>query len=360
MISNHIRRKKTSASSYRITLIDAVARSYSYGRALNNDDQVVGDSYLNSGAQQHAFLFHKETNTALSPYFGELHSVANAINNHGLIAGSHAIQTAPFEKRYDQAFMFDTANARRVDLGTLGGKSSVAHDINDYNQIVGSSQCTDNTEHAFLYDSKKNNAILDLGTLGGLNSSAYGINALGQVVGYSSINAMDTHAFIYDNGIMQSLNTLGGSCSFAYAINDYGVVVGSAYDSHDNEHAFLYHASNRPCMKDLGTLGGLVSVANDVNNHEQIVGYSFLSDNTDAHAFLYEQGVMTDLNQLLDPNTINNGWTLHEALAINDNGTIVGIAKNFKQEIPSCAFLMSVDVKANKSFIKFLTSIGLA
>jgi probable HAF family extracellular repeat protein len=198
----------------------------------------------------------------------------------------------------------------------------------------------------------------DLGTLGGLNSVATAINSSGQIVGYSSLNASDTHAFIYQENAMKSIGTLGGSCSFANGVNDYGQVVGSAYDTKGNERAFLYDTDNRPCMKDLGSLGGLVSIANGINNSNQIVGYSFTQGDTDAHAFLYHNEKMIDLNSLLDSTAKKSGWILNEALAINNNGWIVGVAYNNNANIPSCAFLLSVDQKASKSYVKFLTNLG--
>ena len=70
------------------------------------------------------------------------------------------------------------------DLGTLGGTSSSARDINDLGQVVGESQIAGDTEmHAFLFT---NGEMKDLGTLGGTMSTACGINNKGEVVGYST------------------------------------------------------------------------------------------------------------------------------------------------------------------------------
>src|SRR5215468_2574786 len=78
------------------------------------------------------------------------------------------------------------------DLGTLGGLSSYATAINAAGHIVGSSDLTDGTSHAFLYDS---GGMHDLGTLGGPASYAAAINAAGQIVGWSSIPDGTSHAF---------------------------------------------------------------------------------------------------------------------------------------------------------------------
>jgi probable HAF family extracellular repeat protein len=76
-------------------------------------------------------------------------------------------------------------------------------------------------------------------------------------------------------------------------------------------------------MTDLGTLGGPYSLAYDINDSRQIVGEAYLSEDVD-HAFVYADGIMTDLNTL----TPGSGWTLTQARAINDLGQIVGYRIN--------------------------------
>jgi len=52
-------------------------------------------------------------------------------------------------------------------------------------------------------------------------------------------------------------------------------------------------------ITDLGTLGGSYAYARGINNSGQVAGYSYLTGNSSAHAFLYDGGVMIDLNTLL-------------------------------------------------------------
>src|SRR5258708_17743014 len=75
-----------------------------------------------------------------------------------------------------------------TDLGTLGGKQSIAYGINAKGQVVGSADTTASlvlgfSPHAFLWE---NGTMTDLGTLDGLFGVATGINARGQVVADSS------------------------------------------------------------------------------------------------------------------------------------------------------------------------------
>jgi probable HAF family extracellular repeat protein len=80
----------------------------------------------------------------------------------------------------------------------------------------------------------------DLGTLGGVNSSASGINAHGQVVGDSDTTSGSRHAFVWENGMLTDLGTLGGSNSFALAINASGTIVGLSSNSTGEFRATLW------------------------------------------------------------------------------------------------------------------------
>jgi probable HAF family extracellular repeat protein len=71
---------------------------------------------------------------------------------------------------------------------------------------------------------------------------------------------------------------------------------------------------------DLGTLGGAQSVVFDLNDNGQAVGWSLVPGSGFPHAFLWENGVMTDLGILA-------GDEQSVARAINNAGTIVGTSE---------------------------------
>jgi probable HAF family extracellular repeat protein len=201
-----------------------------------------------------------------------------------------------------------------TDLGTLGGSTSFAYEINNSGQVVGSADTASGYTHAFLYG---NGQMTDLGTLGGHESLPKGINDKGQVVGVSDTIDGQHHAFLYSNGQMTDLgNVVGSDFSIANGINDNGQVAGF-----NGQHAFLY--SNGQVI-DLGELGGGTSLAWGINNNGQVVGNGVVMglpniDLSIDHAFLYSNGQMTDLNTLVAP---NSGLTITYATGINDSGLI--------------------------------------
>jgi probable HAF family extracellular repeat protein len=213
-----------------------------------------------------------------------------------------------------------------VDLGTLGGPSSYAYDVNSSFQIVGESEISSaGYVHGFLYSG---GVMTDIGTFpGGSNSYAFGISESGKVVGTSD-NGSAYHAFVYSGGVMTDLGTLGGVNSRAYAINDTSGIVGDSHIAGYATRAFLYKNGT---MTNLGTLNGSsYSTANDINSAGEIVGLSTYSPSSDTHAFIYKNGVMYDLNTLAaSAGLLSNGSTvgfvsLGAATSVNDGKFITG------------------------------------
>jgi probable HAF family extracellular repeat protein len=64
-------------------------------------------------------------------------------------------------------------------------------------------------------------------------------------------------------------------------------------------------------------------VPSDINNRGEVVGAIFLPNPNDQyHAFIYRNGVVTDLNSLPDVRAAR--WGLAYAMKINDRGQIAG------------------------------------
>jgi probable HAF family extracellular repeat protein len=189
-------------------------------------------------------------------------------------------------------------------------------------QVIGSVGSFPNTRIR-LWDPVS--GVQDLGPLGSLGGDGYDddtrdANGSGLVVGLSNTPDGPAHAYVWDsqNG-MQDLGTLGPSGhSGAAAVNGAGQVVGGAYDNSSHLHAFLYDGT----MHDLGTIKGVTSDAFGINDMGAVVGVA--GDNfNNYHGFVYADGVMTDLNDLIDP---GSGLTIYYAWAINNGGWIAADA----------------------------------
>jgi probable HAF family extracellular repeat protein len=246
-------------------------------------------------------------------------SAAFDINNAGQVAGYSYTGSG------EQAFLWSESTGMR-ELGTLNlSNQSQAFGLNDAGQVVGDLfQLFSGSENrAFLWS--ESTGVQNLGTLGGnIRSAAFDINNAGQVVGFANTVDEQTRAFLWTESTgIRNLGSLGGY-SFARAINDVGQVAGSSDTGSTPTRAFLW--SEITGMQNLGTLGNenSYSFAFDINNVSQVVGYSVFnlsSAGAEQHAFLWENGVMSDLNNLIPA---DSGFTLFEAQGINDAGQIVG------------------------------------
>jgi probable HAF family extracellular repeat protein len=166
--------------------------------------------------------------------------------------------------------------------------------------------------------------VTDHGSLGGGFSFAHDVNSRGQVVGRASLVSGHQHAFLWEDGVMRDLGTLpGGSFSEAFAINDLRQVVG--FSTHDEAtctestgcwHAFLWENGT---MTDLGALDGdVLSYAYSINNQGQIAGISNRGSSTDPwHAVVWDHGTITDLGPV--PGARNTF-----AFGVNDKGQVAG------------------------------------
>ncbi|MBU0617593.1 MAG: hypothetical protein KKI02_07740, partial [Planctomycetes bacterium] len=179
-------------------------------------------------------------------------------------------------------------------LGTLGGNSSVARDVNDSGQVVGGAQNSSSNMRPFLW----------------LPTPAYGLPAG-----------------------MNDLGTLGGDSPRiihrAQAINSSGEVIGLSYTAAGDARAFIWLPSAAyglsAGMSDLGTLpGGDTSWAFGINDYGRVVGTSNVTGG-DFHAFIWADGTLYDLNDLIDP---NDAWELEWVSDINNDGEITGWGTN--------------------------------
>lgn len=145
-------------------------------------------------------------------------------------------------------------------------------------------------------------------------SNANDVNDQGSVVGFQQLGGQ-YRAFIANPG--GPVQPIGSAEGVASAISGSGQVVGGI-GTPAGTRGFLWTASGGLTLLD--TLGGNSSGANGVNNAGAVVGNIYYSSGM-RQPFLYEAGVMTNLNNLLPFGT---QWQLEDAVAINERGQIAG------------------------------------
>lgn len=229
-------------------------------------------------------------------------------------------------------------------LPTLGGHNGAANMVNNQGEVVGIAEtamkdpaCAAPQVLQFEPVIWKKGQVQKLPTVhGDPDGAAFGINDNGQAVGASgdcTAFSMGTltylqalHALLWQKDTATDLGSLGGTGHgmgiLAYNLNNQGRVVGFS-DIKDDKyfHAFLW--TNETGMKDLGTLSGdVMSVALGINDRGDVTGLSLDMD-FNPTAFLWHNGVLTNLNSLIPA---KSPLFLMQACSINSRGEIVGLA----------------------------------
>jgi probable HAF family extracellular repeat protein len=297
--------------------IDVGTLGGTYGQinALNASNQATGFATTTGDAATHAFFYNNGTPMDLGDLGGG-YSEGLAINSAGQVTGDSYNGDGN-----DHAFIWSGSNL--LDLGDLGGGFSQGIAINSSGTITGDTLSADFNNFAFVYTNGTMTSLGDIGS--GVYSSSRGINDSGTIVGESADTNFNVHAFVYSQGTIKDLGTLGGSLSTAVAINNAGQIIGTSFITGDNDqHAFVSDGTN---MIDLGTLGGSESDPFAINNQGLIVGQAMTPD-SQFHAVIWQNGVITDLNTLIPT---NSGWLLTSAQFVNDAGRIVGFGDYHNQ-----------------------------
>jgi probable HAF family extracellular repeat protein len=344
---------------YEVAQLPSLGGTSSAGFSINNRGWVAGRSNLPGNRIRHATLWRDGSLTDLGTLGSEeRNSVVRwpVKNVRGLITGiSQTDEPDPLRENWSCSAFFPAATATgyrclgfkwqngvMTPLPTLGGTHGFAAGSNNRGQIVG---WAENTVHDPTCEPPQvlqfrpvvwgpNERIRDLPLLpGDTSGAATALNDRGQIVGISGIcdqavgRFTAIHAVLWEHGKVIDIGNLGGvAWHTPNAINRRGDIVGfSNFSPADGgnlrPHAFLWTESDG--IEDLGTLPAPLDDNSDawgINKRRQVVGSSCDVDGN-CHAFLWQDGAMSDLNELVDSEDV-----LIAAYDIDDRGRITGQA----------------------------------
>ena len=346
-------------SEFRVVNLSSLGGSENAGNSINDHGLVAGFANLPDNNSRHAMLWLYGFRFDLGTLGGPNSNVPWPVKNtSGLIAG--IAQTTTPQPRGEtwscRSFFATPTRAAATCLGvvweegkiralpTLGGDNGFATGANNHRQVVGwaenkveDSSCVRPQIYQFRATQwgPDLDEVRELPPLpGDSTSAATGINDKGQVIGISGAcgtavgGVSARHAVLWEKGKPIHLGNLGGvAWNTPMALNERGDIVGFSNVSEDdgavfNAHAFLWTRGRG--IQDLGTLpGDSISQALGINEQRQVVGISCTAGFASCRAFLWERGVMMDLNDFVPDDYADHLFTAND---INNRGEITGLA----------------------------------
>ncbi|MDQ3427784.1 MAG: hypothetical protein M3477_08125 [Gemmatimonadota bacterium] len=336
-----------------VNLSATLGGKISVGTSINNRDWAAGFSNQSGDATVHAALWRHGSILDLGTLGGPNSNVQwPGQNDRGMIVGIAEIgRMDPLKENWSCSAFFPSVTHHicrgfvwqhgvMKRLPTLGGNHGFATGVNNRGQVVGWAETrvhdpTCNAPQVLQFRAvmwvPKKDLKRELPPLrGDSTSAATAINDRGQVVGISgdcdvAVGQLSArHAVLWDHGRAKDIGNLGGEAWHTpMAINERGDIVGFSNPAgvpgiDFAPHAFLW--TKRHGIQDLGKFpGDDFSQAFAINEHRQVVGRSCGPGG--CRAFLWQDGVMRDLNQLIGPRYPN---VLTAGRDINDAGKITG------------------------------------
>jgi len=218
-------------------------------------------------------------------------------------------------------------------LPTLGGNNGQASSVNIRGQIVGFAEngALDTTCPAGTTNNRiALPALWEKGAVNALplvtndvDGVAFWINDQGQAVGYSGNCTTAVHGASWKNNIISILADLGNG-ALAQSINNRGQIAGQVTSPDGSTSAAVWQNGADGAVTNIGIpLGDAIAFASGINDRGQVVGSSLDSSLSWSHAFIWQDGVMTNLDTLF-PDSANLNPVMGNK--INERGQISGMA----------------------------------
>ncbi len=187
-------------ANHKMELLESLGGPYSTGLAINAAGVVAGSAQAGNGAR-HAAVWRAKQPRDLGLLGGGDYSSARDINDLGDVAGE--ANMVPNGK--PQAFFWHAGKMRQLPR-LPGGTTCSAQAINDRGVIIGSCDLPNGLGHGVIW---RNGSVEDLGIIGEpdeATSLALDINSWNQVVGVAQPEDGKLKAFLWEKGKMINLN----------------------------------------------------------------------------------------------------------------------------------------------------------
>ena len=287
------------AQEYTIEVIqDAVGIEAAFATGINNNGVVVGTCWKpNFGLR--AFKYENGImnviNFSGSTYYHPL-SISDNDNYVGTVDLPNFVTKGFFNSEF---------------LPTLGSDDSWASDINNSDQILGT---TSDTQIRYLVIYENGQIIHSYPFPDG---STEAINDSGFATGTDFPGGSFGRAYIYnyEENQFNYLPVIGVETFEAWDINNLNQIVGYFYDTDSTVAGFIWEDNNYTFLP-------TKSVATAINDSGVVVGRYRPINFPPQHAFVYDHvNGFRDLNDLIP---VGTGWELQDASDINELGQIVG------------------------------------
>ncbi|HEX4079280.1 MAG TPA: hypothetical protein VHX61_10475 [Rhizomicrobium sp.] len=234
----------------------------------------------------------------------------NAINDHGVVAGSYAQTAAPDE---GHGFI-RTKDGVFVSFDAPGGKGRTgAEAINASGSVTGIYADKSQHDHGFVRDADGTITTFDAPDASDI--LPFAINDRGAITGYAIGDDHHYHGFLRTSrGKLSSFDVPDADDTYAVAINRDGAITGD-YDDSDGTHGFVRDPGGSYTTFDIPDVNDAAVAPAAINASGEIAGTWQSTDNYTFHGFVRTvDGTITTLS--LGSNTY--------ATAIDDSGAIAG------------------------------------
>jgi len=318
------------ASPYKVTVLGEKTRAFAL-----NDEGVLAGAFQVPRLGGFGFLYDSNPGggvtvmgitlpTDSGPGSYDANYSISSLNNHGQAVGYDVDTREPF--------LFDTRTGAPTPLSFSSDHMQAALRITESGAIYGTRIFGDPEDpsplyYPYVYRDGASQVLTTPPRMAGARLIAADDSGRFLFLASRHLEGVQSYSqpFLYDNGEWTDLGDHFLNQYDGRPMNAHGDVVGSTpFAGRQTPHAVLIPNGDEAVK--LGELPGhSESAAMAINNDGWIVGHSGNPALSDYRGFLYRDGVMIDLNDLVE---LADGWLITGARSINDRGQILATMRD--------------------------------